>query len=179
MGGLFKKGGGVPLTPAQQQLQQQAIEQAQTISGTWMPVQRYFADQVQRDAPGLKEMGRGLAAASGRAAGAGATLQGLAGDRGAGAAAGSGRFLADLGGGLDRTAMQTASGLTAATGAAEHHYVQGLQQILGMAQRDQGIATHGLETAANEQAQEAGALAAAQTANAQGAGQLIGLAAAM
>lgn len=179
MAGLFSKGGGVPLTPAQVQLQQMAIEQAKNVSGTWIPVQQYFANQLRDSASGLKEMARGTAAGSARAAGDAALAQGLQIDSARGAGAGSGRFLADLGAGGNQLATAVGSGLADATGVAERHYVRGLQEILGIAQRDQNVAQRGLQQAAQAQAQEAGAVQQADQATSQSAMQTIGMVAAL
>jgi hypothetical protein len=178
MAGIFQKGGkGVPLTPAQLQLQQAALQNAQHFSNVWLPLQSFFAQQVNQQAPGLKEMGRGTAAASARAAGDAALGTGLAADSGAGAAAGSGRYLRDLGAGFNAAAAGAGAGLAAADAAGDQHYVNGLQQILGVGQADQKFAMGGLQQAANAQAQEAGATAQANQAQAQGAGQTLGSAA--
>lgn len=175
MAGLFSKG-GVPLTPAQQQLQQVALANAQNYSNVWMPVQTYFAQKVNKEAPGLTEQGRGQAAGTVRARGLNATNATLAADAAHGAAAGSGRYLMDLGRGLNATAGATGTGLAQADAAGNLQYVKGLQEILGLGQADQQQATRGLTTAANAQAQEAGAQMQAQQ---QDMGMAIGLAAAL
>ncbi|WP_029922247.1 hypothetical protein [Nevskia soli] len=175
MAGLFSKG-GTPLTPAQLQLQQSALQQAQNVSSVWMPVQSYFAQKMRNEAPGLQEMERGAAAATARTQGAGTTVGAAMADSNAGASAGSGRFVADLGRGFDATAGATGGGLTAATAAAQRHYAAGLQEILGIGQHDQDIGMQGLQQASNAEAQEAGAAQQGDAATRQTYTQLAGLA---
>ena len=173
MAGLFSKG-GTPLTPAQLQQQQAAIEQERNATNVWGPVQQYFAHQTMANSPGLQEMGAGQAAAAARAAGTTAMLRGLGGD-----VAGSGGFFNDLGSGGNAAAAQLGRGLVDATAAGQRQYVQGLQTILGIGQADQSNAMHGLQEAANAQAQEAGAAMQGDQSSRQSAGQMIGLIAMM
>jgi hypothetical protein len=178
MAGPFSKG-GTPLTPAQQQLQQAAIANAQQFSNVWMPVQAYFANKVNTEAPGLQEQARGQAASTARVRGLDETSAALSADSARGASAGSGRYVMDLGRGLDTAAAATGSGLAGASAAGDLHYVKGLQEVLGLGQADQQQALGGLSTAANEQAQEAGAQVQANAQTMQSVGQIAGLALAL
>jgi hypothetical protein len=174
--GLLSKAQGTPLTPAQQQLQQTALDSAGNFYNKWLPVQSFFINSTNANAPAQQAMERGQVASSTRTAGADATKALLSRDTATGATPGSGRYAMALQKGADATTSAVGTGLAGATADAQKRYMQALQTGLGMTQKDQSIAMQGLNTASQAQAQEAGAVQAGNQSSQQGAGQLAGLA---
>lgn len=172
MPGPFSK--NMPLTPAQQQLQQVGLQGAANYAKTWQPLQGYFANRLTTDAPAATTMARGAAATGSRSAGMDALDSVLGRDRSTGAGIGSGKYVTDASGGLDATAAGTAGALTQAQSAGEGEYAKGLQDVVRMGMQDQSMAQGGLQNAANTEAQEQAAQEQAQQGMYQGIGEAIG-----
>ena len=175
MAGALSKS-AAPMTPAMQASQKATVDKLGNYMKTWMPVHRYFAQRVEQDAPGLKDVQRGQAGADATAAGGeqAGVLTGVLANRGA--SAGSGRSVMALADNANNTAAGVASGMTSATSAADRSYVSGLQKAMSLGQAEQSMALNGINAAAQASNAEQSQYESQRAAEQQGYGQLTGLA---
>jgi hypothetical protein len=177
MAGVFSK--NYNLTPAQQLMQQTAMQEAQKNEQFWFPIQQYFANRVQQTAPAQKELAKGEAADTSKAQAEGMIGQTVNRDTVTGARPGSGKYLLDASGGYGKSAIGSSLATQSAGAASDRSYVQGLQQVVQAGGADMKSAQQGLQLAGQGQAQEAGIETQGGEAALQGAGEVAGLAAAV
>jgi hypothetical protein len=162
------------LTPAQKMSQDVAIQNAQRNQSFWFPIQQYFSQRLNTEAPGLKEQERGQSESSARSQVDASMGKVLDKDAAAGAAPGSGKYILDATKGSEASATSGADALTAASSDADKAYVKGLQTVVQMGQKDQAVAQQGLAAAGQEEAQEASLKAQSDAEQQQGIGTLLG-----